>query len=127
MNKHLWEVKHSYYCNLGNYYANGCGHQYDSFDDFLEEWGDADMDYNLLFRWDWKEYEPDDWTDEEVEDDDHYSGDKLEVFWMLQRKGAYRFCEIKVNKEDEQKVIEFLKPRWEYMKSLWQPFDEEVK
>lgn len=113
--KHLWEVNHAYYCNLGNYYSNGCGHSYESFRDFMSEWGNTDMDYNLLFRWDWK--------CENLDDDESPTGyDSLEIFWMLQRKGAYLFCEIKVTKKDEQAVIDFLIPRWEYMKSLWEPF-----
>lgn len=111
---HLWEVEHAYYCNLGNYYNNGCGSYYESFEEFLEEWGNSDLDYNLLFRWDWKDSNN---KDNEIEQDE------LQIFWMLQRKGNYLFSVIKVNKEDEKKVIEFLKPRWEYMKALWNPLD----
>lgn len=116
MEKYLWEVKHDYYCNLGNYYSNGCGHTYESFDDFIAEWGDADFDMNLLFRWDWKVADPEDENNEN-------QSDKLEIFWMLQRKGAYRFCEIDIVKEDEDKVKKFLKPRWEHLKGLWQPLE----
>jgi hypothetical protein len=115
---HLWEVEHPYYCNLGNFYSNDCGQRYNSFDDFLGEWGDADMDYNLLFRWDWREAE----YYRESNDEDVRTHDILEIFWMLQRKGAYTFCEIKVTKDEEQKVINFLRPRWEYMARLWRPF-----
>lgn len=118
---HLWEADHAYYCNLGNYYSNDCGQKYESFQDFLDEWGDADFDYNMLFRWDWKEYEPDDYDDEEKAEEGHYAGDELRIFWMLQRKGAYRFCQVRVKKEDEPEVIKFLKPRWKYMKDLWSP------
>ncbi len=55
--KHLWEVEHEYYCNLGNYYAviDDCHQEYDSWQEFHDKEGDSDMDYNLLFRWDWKE------------------------------------------------------------------------
>jgi hypothetical protein len=113
MSKHLWEVKHEYYCNLGNYYANGCGDSFETFDAFLEAWGNPDMDYNLLFRWDW----------EVANAEDEKDHDSLNLFWMLQRKGAYRFTEIKVTKADEPKVLAFLKPRFEYMKALWTPVE----
>ena len=59
----------------------------------------------------------------EEEEEELYDSDELKIFWMLQRKGDYRYCVVKVNKEDEEKVIEFLKPRWEYMKALWSPFE----
>lgn len=115
---HLWEIEHSYYCNEGNYRSNDCGHSYNTFDDFLSEWGDADLDYNLLFRWDWMDK---DIANKELEDEDKYDSDLLKIFWLLQRKGDYRYCVIKVNKEDEDKVIKFLKPRWEHMQALWKP------
>lgn len=69
--KHLWEVKHRYYCNEGNYFSSdpSLGPRYKAFADFMEEWGDADPDYNLIFRWDWVEgedagYAPSSRTDE---------------------------------------------------------------
>ena len=111
--KHLWEVEHSYYCNQGNYTFNNAGSYYDSFDEFLESWGEMDLDYNLLFRWDWK--------DSQNPGYELSKGDELQLSWMLQRKGHYVFSVVKVKKEDELKVIEFLKPRLEYMKQLWEP------
>lgn len=110
MTKHLWEVEHPYYCNLSNYRTKGDegGYEYSSFEEFLKEWDDADMDYHLLFRWDWKVYDE--------------GSDELHMFWMLQRRGDYQYCTVKVDKEDEDKVKEFLQPRWEYMKTLWEPF-----
>ena len=55
--KHLWEVDHPFYCNEGNYYADGCGSECASWADFIASMGDADLDMNLLFRFDWKESE----------------------------------------------------------------------
>lgn len=125
--KHLWEVNHAYYCNEGNYFARPgqVGHHFDNFQDFMAEWGDADFDYNLLFRWDWSENSADE--DGEVIQVPVYSGydtvktGKLKIFWMLQRKGKYDYCIIDVCHNDEPEVIEFLKPRLEYLKSLWEP------
>lgn len=120
MGKHLWEGEHTYYCNEGNYYSNSCGGRFYSFKEFLSEWGEADFDYNLLFRWDWIDSEKENL---ELEDEDKMESDLLKIFWMLQRKGDYRYCIINVNKEDEEEVSEFLKPRLEHLKSLWQPLE----
>ena len=115
MDKHLWEVKHSYYCNEGNYYSSDCGGYYKSFAEFLAEFGDSDMDYNLLFRWDWSE------EDIQFNGDPNYRNGKLKVFWMGQHKGLYRFDIVEVCRADEPAVIEFLKPRFAYLMELWAP------
>jgi hypothetical protein len=122
--KHLWELNHAYYCNLGNYRSNDCLYEFDSFEDFNEAWGNADLDYNLLFRWDWSQYDPNDHSEEEKQNPGHDTRDELKIFWMLQRHGDFRCCVVKVRKDDEQDVIEFLQPRWEYMKKLWEPLGE---
>lgn len=107
---HLWQEDHSYYCD-----RNGNGETYDSLDDFLCEWQDSDMDYNMLFRWDWKEYDPYEYPENPEKKD------TLFVFWIQQRKGRFYYCEVKVAKDEEGQVKEFLKPRWEYMKAMWEP------
>ncbi len=118
--KHLWEIKHSYYCNEGNYFAGeSCESYYRSFADFLAEEGDADMDYNLLFRWDWIERDEND--EDTFNGDVNYRNGKLKLFWMGQRKGLYRWSIVEVCRADEQSVIEFIKPRLEHLKSLWEP------
>lgn len=117
---HLWEVKHRYYCNEGNYFSNDCHFKYESWADFLDEMGDADMDYNMVYRWDWSE------TDHETDEsnfngDVYYRNGELLLFYMGQRKAKAISCEIKVCRADEQAVIDFLKPRWEYMHAMWAP------
>lgn len=118
--KHLWEVGHSYYCNDGNYFTNEsvCG-EYTSWASFIAEYKDADMDMNLLFRWDWREGE--DWDLEPFNGDINYRNGKLLIFWMGQRKGIYRCSSIEVCRADEDDVRAFLLPRWEHMKALWEP------
>ena len=91
--KHLWEVEHPYYCNEGNYYQNGCGQEYSTFAEFMESEGDSDIDYNLLFRWDWKEdgeycFETNA-AKSSYNGDDYYRNGRLLLFFMGQRKGAY--------------------------------------
>jgi len=117
--KHLWEVGHAYYCNEGNYFNNECGHEFKSFADFLEEMGNADKDYNLLFRWDW--IENDDEVAPPYNGDPYYRNGKLKLFYMQQRRGKYTYCIVEVCRADESAVIEFLRPHFEYLCDLWHP------
>jgi hypothetical protein len=124
---HLWEIEHAYYCNEGNYYASGAeklGNHFKSWAAFAAEFGDADMDYNLLFRFDWVEGE-----DEGAEDfngDVNYRNGHFKVFWMGQRKGLYRWDVVEVCRADEPAVIAFLRPRWEHLRGLWAPLSTEL-
>jgi len=98
----LYEVDHPYYMTEGCYYNSKNHQDFDSFDDFLEEWGDANQDLNWVIRWDWEE-------------------DKLKIQYFMQRK-AYPFsCFIKINKSDHNRVVKFLKPFADYMKTMWEP------
>lgn len=109
--RHLWEIEHAYYCNEGNYFSReSVCDTYKNWESFEEEYKDADKDYNLLFRFDWHV------TDE--------GKDELKIFWMGQRKGLYRYTIVYVTKQDEQKIIDFLKPFWEHMKEMWNPISE---
>lgn len=112
---HLWEVKHSYYFNEGNYYSNNCHHEYKKWTDFFDGWGDSDLDMNYVARWDWIEYE------EPV--DDYYRGGCFKVQIVGQRKARLQSIEVAVCRADEPAVIEFLQPRFEYAMKLWQPLN----
>lgn len=117
MSRHLWEIKHPYYCNEGLYFGTGLtgervDDEFSTFTSFVEEYKDADFDYNLVFRWDWQE--------ELFNGDIYYRNGKLKIFWMIQRKGFHRWSTIEVCRADEPAVIEFLKPRWGHMQKLWE-------
>ena len=111
--KHLWEIDHPYYCGDGNYHSNDYTQNYDSWTEFIAAEGDSDVDLNLLFRFDWNDYEND--------------GSLLQLCYMLQRKGAYRTVFIKVDHDDEPGIKVFLKERYEVMKSIWEPFAKEYE
>lgn len=108
--KKLYECKHDYYCQHENHYSNNTVTFFDSWKDFYECWGDSDMDYNLLFRWDWN-------IDEETGENELY------LYWMLQRKGAYICSIVKVKKEDEPKIKKWLNKRYNHLNKLWEPFN----
>jgi hypothetical protein len=120
--KHLWEVDHPYYCNQGNYYAPGNDQpmtQHRSWAEFMAEEGDADINCNLVFRWDWREGE--DWELGEYNGDDYYRHAKFLIFFMGQRKGLYRWAEVDVCRADEPAIIEYLRPRWDHLRKIWEP------
>lgn len=119
---HLWEIDHDYYCNESNFYANGTGMKFASWQDFMEGFGDSDFDMNLIFRWDWKSPRND--ADEVVLNPDPYYRDgNLQLFFMGQRKGKYWCVEVSVCQADEPEVIKFLQPRFEHLVNLWSPFE----
>ena len=114
--KHLWETDHAYYCSESNYYAAGNQQPHDhheSWEDFIAEYGNADFDMNLVFRWDWNN------KDDEDEPLPEGKG-LLKIFWMGQRKGLYRWTTIDVNQTDEDAVRDFLLLRWQHLKALWE-------
>ena len=123
---HLWEAKHPYYCNEGNYYAReSCEAYYKSWADFMEEEGAADKDYNLVFRFDWDENDGED--DPTFNGDTNYRNGKLKLFYMGQRKGLYRWSIVEVCRADEPAVIDFLRERWEHMQTLWAPLSSNTE
>lgn len=122
--KHLWEVDHAYYCNEGNYYSNECGFEYKSWQDFIEEMGGVDKDYNLLFRWDWTEEDDD--GEPNFKGDVNYRNGKLKLFWMHQRKGRYVYNIVEVCRADEPAVIAYLTPFWQHLRDLWMPLTTDI-
>ena len=110
MKKHLWEVNHPYYCNESNYYSSESPCEYESWGDFYHDWGNSDSDLNLLFRQDW--YNPED-------SDDKRS--RIRLFFMLQRKGKYISCIVKINRKDETHIKRYLETQATKLAEIWMP------
>lgn len=133
MSKHLWEIDHPYYCSEGSYWVPGTRWhevhaEYDSWADFIDEWGSNDPDLNLLFRWDWQRSDPDDYKYEREENPDfEMPGDTVDLFYMMQRKARNMSIQVKVTESDEPAVREFLTGRAEHMRKIWEPLLGEVK
>lgn len=121
--KHLWECKHSYYCTEGQYTSSQSDFktiwEFKSWAEFIAEMGNADMDYNMLFRWDWHEGE--DYELAPFNGDVYYRNGKLLLFFMVQRKGFHSCSIVDVCRADEPAVIEYLKPNLEHLMGLWAP------
>lgn len=121
--KHLWEAKHPYYMNEGNYYQAGCHTRYQYLDTFLSEWGSADIDYNWIVRWDWTEGPGDDDWQRPADRPDTYQDGVLKVQFVGQRKSKLWTCEVVVCRFDEPRVRAFLDKYVGYMAQMWAPFD----
>lgn len=120
----LKPTQHRYYSSGNNYYVNGYSNfgrcDYDTWENFKNDWldndGDIDDDYNHIFRFDIIQNQ-DEETDELIE------GYQLWLFFILQRKGIYRPVWIKNIEEKDMEEIEiFLEERWEYLKGQWIEF-----
>lgn len=123
MTKHLWEVEHPYYCEEGQYFSTQESRQtiwqFRSMAEFLAEMGEADKDYNYLFRWDWIEENDD--GEPTYNGDNNYRNGKLKLFYMHQRKGYHSCSIVEVCRADEPAVLTFLRGHWEHMQTMWAP------
>jgi hypothetical protein len=81
----------------------------------------ADKDYNLLYRWDWKEAEPSDYSDGEAA-----PAPWLDLFYILQRKAKPLSVTVhNMRPEDEPEARAFLQGHWKHIQRLWAPFPKE--
>lgn len=103
-------VDHDYYASDNNYYSNDAGSSWDTFQDFYNEYHDADVDMNLAYRWDIKERE---------EEGTYY----MEIFLIKQRKGIYSPQFIKIVDENDFELIQkYLQPHLDKLLKIWLPF-----
>lgn len=109
-------VEHSYYCSESNYYSNDANYTWETMTEFLDEFEDADIDYNMCFHWDIHQ-KLDEYTEELVEGE--Y---RAEVFLMLQRKGIFQPHAIEnIDEEEAVRFKEYAQRHWNYLTSLWKP------
>jgi hypothetical protein len=120
---HLWESDHPYYMCEGNYFESRMHTTYESIDEFLEEFGEADIDYNLVVRWDWRE--GDEWGLGSFNGDDNYRHARLMVQILGQRKAKLFSNEVKVCRADEARIIEYLEKHAHRMVENWHPLLEQ--
>ena len=108
-------VEHDYYCSESNYYSNDAANTWENWENFHDEYKNADVDMNLVFRWDLKE--------KINEDGDKIEGYCMEVFMIHQRKGIFAPHIIEnVNESDLENIKSYLQPHFDKLKSIWTPF-----
>lgn len=100
---------HDYYCSESNYYSNDAGQKWENFQDFYDEYKDADVDMNLIFRWDINK-----------RDDGMLY---MEVFIIHQSKGIFapHFIE-NVGENDFESIKTLLQPHLDKLSKNWLPF-----
>lgn len=109
-------VKHPYYCNEYNY-ESGNNVEYETFKEFYDDWHDADVDMNLIFRFDVLEY-----LDNYEDNEDQLTGYYANVFIIKQRKGLFLPITIKrIEAKDEDLLMSILERHWMKLKEIWTP------
>ena len=106
--KRLCDYQHHSECSDTNFYAAKAKMIYPNFEEFYQEFADADVNMNLIFRWDIR-------TNED--------GSKYcQIFFIQQRKGVFLPARINNFEEaDEADLKELLKAHWKYLKDIWMP------
>lgn len=103
-------IDHDYYCSDTNYYSNQASLNYRNFSSFYEEFGEADIDMNLVFRWDLKKH-----------DNKSYY---LNIYIIQQRRGI--FTPVFIDYFEEKDIplfIKYLKPHIKKLRKNWEPFN----
>ncbi len=136
--KNLWEHRHPYYCETGNFFKNDHHTVFESWEEFavparfIDRTGNPlyefDDDLNLLWRWDWKKADPSDFylapgdpDDQTAEFEEAKKSDRLLLFYMIQRKGYNVSAEVWVTEVDQPAVREWLTKKAAYMRKVWAP------
>lgn len=106
-------IDHDYYASDSNYYSNDARGHYNTWADFYEEFKDADIDMNLVYRWD-------------ITKRDESGRYYMQVVIIAQRKGIYMPIHIDyVDEKDVPQIKEFMKPHFEKLLSIWNPLSSE--
>ena len=111
----LKETKHSYYCSDQNYYHSESYAEFDTWEDFKNNWLKDDLelddDLNHFFRFDIKKND--------------YGTFSLHLYAMLQRKGAFiPLLRKHIERKELPEINEFLEKRWQYLKKQWTEFSQ---
>lgn len=102
-------VKHDYYASDHNYYSNEAAISFNTWADFFEEFNNADVDMNLVYRWDISLRE----------ESKRY---RMEVFIIGQRKGKYIPVSIDyVDEKDVETILPFMQKHWDKLCAIWAP------
>lgn len=102
-------AEHPYYCSTSNYHSNTANKEWETATDFLNDYENADIDMNLIFRFD-------------VRQDDESGLYNAEVFVIHQRQGLFAPHYIKSITEDEaERFAQLLTNHWNVLHKVWAP------
>lgn len=106
-------IDHDYYASGCNYFSKDAGDNYNTWADFYEVFKDTDIDMNLVYRWD-------------ITQRDKSKRYYMQIIIIQQRKGLYMPIHIDyVDENDVPQIIEFMKPHFEKLLSIWKPLSNE--
>ena len=109
-------VDHDYYASDNNYYSKDASTEWNSFDEFYAEYINADVDMNLIYRWDIK-------TRDKEEIENGASKYYMELFIIKQRKGIYAPQFIhSISENDFDKIKKLLQLHLDKLANIWLPF-----
>lgn len=116
----LWEVKHEGSGPDHCYWASPI--EQADYNTRLDSWQEFTEDFQyttgfgcLIYRWDWV-----DWTEFNAEDPDQ-PDETLELFWIYTGSGIMAHTSIGVQREDEPAIREWLLPRAQHLRGIWEP------
>lgn len=96
-----------------NYYSSDPAEVWETMTDFLREFENADIDMNLVYRWDIRKRE-------DCKLEEYYA----EVFIIKQRKGIYSPHHItNINEKEAIRFEKYLIKHWQTMQKLWKPIN----
>lgn len=104
-------VNHPYYAHDNNYYSNEPRTVFETMSNFLDDYEDADIDMNLLFRWD---------VYKDEDDDKHWY--RAQVIIIGQRKGKYVPCVINnFDQKDVERFVAYAQKHKQRLMEIWLP------
>ena len=116
----LYELEQNCFTD-GEYHDNTIGNHYLSWQEFLDEWGEADDGMNYVVNWSWEpKSESGTWSK-----DDNYRDGTLMILFIMQRKGFYNPQTIDVCKADEPLVREYLAKKFDFIKHNFSFIEEQ--
>lgn len=107
-------IDHDYYASDNNYFDRETVGKYNTWADFYEQFHDADIDMNLIYRWD---------IYKRPESNRYY----MQINIIAQRKGFFMPVHIDyLDEKDVETIIPFMQKHWNKLQSIWQPISKIV-
>lgn len=102
-------AEHPYYYN-NNYHSNEVIPCYSCWEDFYDYWSDADIDMNLIFRFD-------------IIQDEETNLYSMKIFFILTRRDRVLPVLIEsVREKNVPEIVDLLKKHRKKLKQIWLPF-----
>ena len=95
-------LDYNYCFTLNNYHDNNIYTEFNSWKEFMDAYGDADLDYNYFANF------------------NLIDKNNLVLLCIKQRLGIYQGIRVHIDSTDHDEVIKFLKKYKKYAESIWE-------